>query len=156
MNTPPENKFTILLKFSVRFVGVDAHIDPAECTVFYGSPRRIRWFPMGRCGHRPLRKGGKISENPMRASRQISEKSDTISANFTDKERSVGALFSIQLNSFLTRYPINSTIDNWNSYSRPWGAGELLGGLTYSAPVIRKLPNTVKRRCARNLWNLIR
>ena len=78
------------------------------------------------------------------------------SAIFTDKGRSYGALFPIYLNSFLTRYPINSTIDNWNSYSRPSGAGEPLGGLTYSAPDIRKLPNTVKRRCARNLWNLIR
>ena len=31
------------------------HIDPAECTVLYGNLRRIRNFPAGRCGHRPLR-----------------------------------------------------------------------------------------------------
>ena len=30
------------------------HIDPAECTVFYGTLRRIRDFPMGRQSRRPL------------------------------------------------------------------------------------------------------
>ena len=30
------------------------HIDPAECTVFYGNLRRIRDFPMGRQSRRPL------------------------------------------------------------------------------------------------------
>ena len=38
----------------------------------------------------------------------------------------------ICLKSFLTPNPINSTIDNWNSYSRLSGAGEPFGGLTYS------------------------
>ena len=46
---------TVLLKFSGRFVGVDAYIDPAECTCFFEKLRRIRWCPVGRCGHRPLR-----------------------------------------------------------------------------------------------------
>ena len=36
------------------------HIDPAECTVLYGNLRRIRNFPAGRCGHRPLRSSGQM------------------------------------------------------------------------------------------------
>jgi Uncharacterized protein conserved in bacteria len=40
---------------TARFgVGADAHIGPAELHRFYGNLRRIRNFPMGRCGHRPL------------------------------------------------------------------------------------------------------
>ena len=34
-------------------VGVDAHINPAVRTVFYGSPRRIRWYPWGDVGIAP-------------------------------------------------------------------------------------------------------
>ena len=46
---------------TARFgVGVDAYIDPAECTVFYGNPRRIRDCQTGRCGHRPLQTSGKM------------------------------------------------------------------------------------------------
>ena len=36
------------------FVGVDAHIALAGCTVLYGNLRRIRDFPMGRQSRRPL------------------------------------------------------------------------------------------------------
>ena len=36
------------------FVGADAHIGPRSAHRFYENLRRIRWFPTGRCGHRPL------------------------------------------------------------------------------------------------------
>ena len=46
---------------TARFgVGVDAHIDPADCTVFYGNLRRIRNFQAGRCRHRPLQSTARI------------------------------------------------------------------------------------------------
>ena len=35
-------------------VGADAYIGPRSVHRFNGNLRRIRWFPMGRCGHRPL------------------------------------------------------------------------------------------------------
>ena len=36
------------------FVGADAHIGPRSARRFYENLRRIRRFPTGRCGHRPL------------------------------------------------------------------------------------------------------
>ena len=36
------------------FVGADAHIGPRSAHRFYENLRRIRRFPTGRCGHRPL------------------------------------------------------------------------------------------------------
>ena len=46
---------------TARFgVGVDAYIDPADCTVFYGNLRRIRNFQAGRCRHRPLQSTARI------------------------------------------------------------------------------------------------
>ena len=57
-------KFEKLLKISgisrKSFVGVDAHIDPADCTVFYGNLRRICNFRAGRCRHRPLQSTARI------------------------------------------------------------------------------------------------
>ena len=38
---------------AIGSVGVDAHIDPAVRTVFYGSPRRISWYPWGDVGIAP-------------------------------------------------------------------------------------------------------
>ena len=35
-------------------VGADAYIGPRSVHRFNGTLRRIRWFPTGRCGHRPL------------------------------------------------------------------------------------------------------
>ena len=42
--------------FAASVVGVDAHIDPAGCTAFYGNLRQIRNCPMGRQSRRPLQK----------------------------------------------------------------------------------------------------
>ena len=42
--------------FECKVVGADAHIGPAERTVFYGNLRRIRSCPMGRQSRRPLQR----------------------------------------------------------------------------------------------------
>ena len=50
--------------FSGMFVGVDAHIDPAERTVFTEISGEFATSQWGDVGIDPLRKDGKISEIP--------------------------------------------------------------------------------------------
>ena len=42
--------------FAASVVGVDAHIDPAGCTAFYGNLGQIRNCPRGRQSRQPLQK----------------------------------------------------------------------------------------------------
>ena len=80
-------------------VGADAHIGPRSAHRLYGNLRRIRWFPTGRCGHRPLQTRkqypeptaiGKVTVlRPKRAFRPRSDKKSRASARNMTRPRRI-------------------------------------------------------------------